>query len=184
MCCCQLACSYTYYQLTAEDEQLLAAVLSRSDATLEQENPFDASSAVLDNSSMEELETLTAQLVQQSSRCMSAVASSMDQSTSMLLSEYSAVGASATPDPAVAEPSASDVVLVGEVGQQPAGNGNSCRPSTAGSTLSTISNRPRHTVAEIDAMLRTLHLGQQQSRSQLQGASDKGGQSSGAVLGE
>jgi hypothetical protein len=42
------SCSYSYYKLQPQEEQLLAAVLGRDEAALEQHNPFDASTACLD----------------------------------------------------------------------------------------------------------------------------------------
>eukprot|EP00878_Enallax_costatus_P043967 GHUV01052093.1.p1 GENE.GHUV01052093.1~~GHUV01052093.1.p1 ORF type:complete len:581 (+),score=258.09 GHUV01052093.1:198-1940(+) len=172
--------SYSYYQLQREEQQLLAAVLSRDDAVLEQQNPFDASKAALDPNSMEELEALTAQLVQQSSRCLSAVASGIDKGTSMLLSEYSTVGSGdgggggESPESAAAEGSAGEVTAVGEENSvagavaAAAAGGGSYRPSTASSSKS--GTRPRHSLAEIDAMLQALQMGKQSSDVQLQGA--------------
>lgn len=153
-------------------------MLNRDDAVQEQQNPFDASGAVLDTNSMEELETLTAQLVQQSSRCLSAVTSSIDKGMSMLLSEYSAVGSAGAPEPVpAAEDSAAGSTTVGDA-NRPAGAASVAaagvisynRPSTADSSKSAGNTRPRHSLAQIDAMLQALQMGKQASDVQLQGA--------------
>lgn len=149
-----MICSYSYYQLQPHEEQLLASVMSRDDTALEQQNPFDLSTVVLDDNSIKELEVVTAQLAQQSSRCLSALSSSIDRNMSVLLSEHTAVDVehSAAAASQAAEHSAATAAL----------HAGSYRPSTAGSSHSASSNRTKHTIAEIDTLLHMLRQGSEQ----------------------
>jgi hypothetical protein len=127
--CLSKTCSYSYYKLQPQEEQLLAAVLDRDDAALEQHNPFDASTACLDaDDDVDACETPAADAEADDGQAVEA-------------------SASAPGTPALGQPAV------------PKFAGSCCysgRPSSEGSSrniASGSSGRAKHTLAEIDALL-------------------------------
>jgi hypothetical protein len=135
-------CSYSYYKLQPQEEKLLARVLGRDDTDLWQHDPFDTSTVDVYSLDTEQ-----------------------DDATA------AAAGDAAQEDghgnvaaPAVLDDSCCTVPAAAAGGAQagPEQQGSRCvsgRPSSEGSSRSVASggsSKPKHTLAEIDALLQVL----------------------------
>jgi hypothetical protein len=148
-----LICSYSYYKLQPQEEQLLAAVLGRDDAALEQHNPFDASAACLDIEEGGGGEA-AADVLQRSSIGIAAPATlEMSCCTAAAAAAGNDQSCSGESGNAAARqqagPAAAPELLASCISGRPSSEGSS-------RSVASSSSKPRHTLAEIDALLEVL----------------------------
>ncbi|WIA40445.1 hypothetical protein OEZ86_013802 [Tetradesmus obliquus] len=141
---CKGLSTYSYYKLQPQEEQLLAAVLGRDDAALEQHNPFDAFAACPD---VEE---------------GSVAAAAADDDYAQDVSSGNAAPAELEASCCTAQPCGRGTGDAAGAEQQGPPAAQECcgsgRPSSEGSSRSVASSssKPKHTLAEIDALLEAL----------------------------
>jgi hypothetical protein len=148
------SCSYSYYKLQPQEEQLLAAVLGRDDADLEQHNPFDASTACLDadDDVSDALAATEADAVDGQ-----AANASLGQTTSRTAAAAAAAAPAAAGDPAAVPPAVLKFAGSCCYSGRPSSEGSS-RSMVSASGSSGSSGRAKHTLAEIDALLEALQV--------------------------
>eukprot|EP00775_Hariotina_reticulata_P012141 gene12141-12279_t len=157
------ASSFSYYKLQPREEQLLAAVLSRDEASLEADNPFDASTACLTDGELSLLTTTCADTISD----VASTSGSLNLSAELTESDPAeAVDGAHDQNPGQGFTSAAQGAANGVL-QVPWSSQRSWRASGGSSTgdsrlfcflparASSSSSNPR-TLAEIDAQLQVL----------------------------